>query len=39
MLSISIKLSILYESNYALTIIENNSSFKVYIVGAKELIK
>ena len=39
MLNMSIKLSILCESNYALIIIENNNSFKIYIIEAKKLIK
>ena len=35
----SIKLSILYEGNYTLIIIENNDNFRVHIVKAKKLIK
>ena len=35
----SIKLSVLYEDNYALIITKNNNNFKVYIIKAKELIK
>ena len=39
MLNASMKLSILYKSNYTLIVTENNNSFKIYIVEAKELIK
>ena len=35
----NIKLSVLYESNYVLIIIENYSNLKIRIVKSKKLIK